>query len=846
MKKQFLLRTIFTVLLLFSLHQKVQASDLERKSILILNSYHSGFQWTDDQTKGILDSLSNTNVNYNISIEYMDWKRYPTEENLNNLYQRLKFKYATQQIDIILCTDDAAYSFALKHRQEIFSDAPIVFSGVNKKGVQVGNNDRNYTGVLEEIDPENTIKTALTINPSIKNIYLIYDNTESGLSTGQMCIDAAHKIDPLLKIFSLNTRSSTDIIALLSQIDQNSMILITTYFMDLDKTSINHQIFCEQISKASPVPVYHSYDFGLGNGIFGGSLATGKQQGEDAGNLAIRILNGEEADSIPIIDHKHNQYIFDYEAFEKYHISKELLPSDSNIIHKPFSFFETYHTMVITVLIIFVLLITYTIILLFYIKKITAVKLGLSESNKELTQLHEELSATEEELRAQVCEITQAHEQLEDYSTKLHHLAYHDMLTELHNRLYLYEEVGEKLNNSLHSGALYFFDIDNFKFVNDALGHNIGDELLKVISNRILPLVSENINLIRLGGDEFVFFVSNINNKEEAENFANKILDSFNQAFTINNNSLLIMVSIGIAMFPENGDDIDTLLRNADIAMYQVKNNGKNGYFFFNNQLKDKLMERVNLENYIKKALEQNEFQIFYQPQICIGSDEIDGVEALIRWNSPELGFLSPLKFISVAEETGYIKILGEWILRTACETMAKLNERMNSHFSISINISVIQFLQDNFVEMVIGILKKTSFSPELLELEITESVIIDSKELVTDKIKKLRDIGIKIAIDDFGTGYSSLSYLRNIPITTLKIDKIFVDDISDPSSNTEVTDTIIELGHKMNLTIVAEGVETKEQLVYLKENGCDKIQGYYYSKPLPITKLEEFIRGYK
>lgn len=845
MKKHLLFIMILFAWFLVPYQQKVQAFDSEIKNILVLNSYHSGFQWTDDQTDGIKNTLLKENPDYNISIEHMDWKRYPTNQNLKNIYKSLQDKYASQKIDVIIATDDAAFYFALENRGNIFSDAPVVFCGVNSTGLLQAEDESNYTGVLEEIYPEETMRAALKINPSIDTIYLIYDNTESGISTGELCQKAAYKVDSKLKVVSLNQISSSDIMNQLSKASQNSMILITTYFMDLDKAPINHQAFCQELSNVSHVPIYHLYDFGLNQGVFGGYLTTGMQQGMEAGKLANRILMGERADLIPILDIKNSRFTYDYLIGQKFDISDSKIPLESIVINKPFSFIETYRNLVIIVVFVILLLASFSAVLLFYIRKINKMKYKLAENNEELSQLYEELSATEEELRAQVTDITDAHEQLEDYSTKLHHLAYHDTLTGLYNRLYLYEEIGDMLKEDSYEGALYFIDLDNFKFVNDALGHNIGDELLIAISNRLLTLTSTNISLIRLGGDEFVFFASKIRSKEVAEHFAVKIINIFATNFDINENRLSVTVSIGIAMFPENGGSVDKLLRNSDMAMYKVKNNGKNGYYFFNNQLKEELMERINIEKNFKHALENMEFQIHYQPQIQIGSDDIDGFEALIRWYSKELGMLSPLKFITVAEETGFITLLGEWILKTACYAVANLNHKLNKSFNISVNISVIQLVQDDFVKVVKKVLKETSLSPELLELEITESVIMESQELVTEKIKILRNLGIKIAIDDFGTGYSSLSYLRNIPITTLKIDKLFVDDIGNPHSNTDVTDTIIDLGHKMNLTIVAEGVETKEQLTYLKENGCDKIQGYFYSKPLPIQELEQFINNY-
>ena len=838
--------TVLLMLLLFfttNSNLPVKAAVTEPKNVLIINSYHPGFDWTDDQTSGILSSLTSLDMEYNVSIEYLDWKQYPTEANISNAYNSMKLKYSSKKIDVIMCTDDAAFSFALKYRSEIFSDAPIVFSGVNSSGLAtIAKDQTNFTGVLEELNPESTIKVALNINPSIKNIYLVYDNTESGLSTGALCLNAAKNIDSSLNVISLNNMSSSEIIDSISKIDKNSMVLITTYFMDTDGNNVDHELFCEKLSNASPIPIFHLYDFSLNSGIFGGDLIMGKVQCEEASSLAIRILHGEQASSIAVTDKNANSYIFDYNILKKYNISKSDLPKESQFINTPFSFIDTYRTLVYTVLFIFLLLISFTIILLFHIRKIRVMRLNLLANNEELTQLYEELSATEEELRAQYVDVSEAQSQLVDYSSELHHLAYHDILTGLYNRLYLYEIVEKELTLNSCIGALFFIDLDNFKFVNDTLGHNLGDELLKSISVRLLKISSEKNALIRLGGDEFVFFSSNLKNKATAQNFANKISKYFIEPFNILGNILTVTVSIGIALCPDNGTTVDTLLRNADMAMFKVKNNGKNGFFFFNNILKDKLLDRVNIENNFKKALSHNEFQLYYQPQIIASTNTIDGFEALLRWNSPELGMLPPLKFISIAEETGFIKILGEWILKSACTYIKDLNKRKNKKYKISVNISVIQLLQDNFVDIVKQVLISSRLSPDLLELEITESIIMGSPELVVEKIKVLRHMGIRIALDDFGTGYSSLSYLRTIPITTLKIDKLFIDDISNPKSNTDVTDAIIDLGHKMNLSIVAEGVETEEQLQYLKKNNCDKIQGYLFSKPLPIAELEIMI----
>jgi EAL domain-containing protein (putative c-di-GMP-specific phosphodiesterase class I) len=278
------------------------------------------------------------------------------------------------------------------------------------------------------------------------------------------------------------------------------------------------------------------------------------------------------------------------------------------------------------------------------------------------------------------------------------------------------------------------------------------------------------------------------------------------------------------------------------MAMYKVKERGKNGFCFYNSLINDEIQARVNIEKYFKKALDNNEFVLHYQPQVNVKTKKIEAFEALVRWKSPELGLVSPLKFIHIAEETGFIVPLGEWILKTSCEFLKQINTVKSSDYKISVNISVMQLLQENFSDMVERVLSETGLSPTLLELEITESIIMESPDLIVAKLKLLRDKGISIALDDFGTGYSSLAYLRKIPITTLKIDKLFIDDISSAECNTALTDSIIDLGHKIGLTIVAEGVETNHQLEYLECNECDIIQGYLFSKPLPPEEIEKVL----
>jgi diguanylate cyclase (GGDEF)-like protein len=810
--------------------------------VLVLNSYQKGFAWTDDETTGITGKLKGSGINPDISIEYLDWKRYPSQANLDNMYKLLKYKYSNQKIDLIVSTDDEALNFALKNRSDIFSDAPIVFCGVNNESVgKIIDGYDKVTGIIEGIDPVNTIKVALATNPSLKNVYVIYDNSESGKSTGLLTINSIKKINTNLNILSLNNKTENEILDTVKQLNKNSIVLMTSYFVDNIGIPINFDSFFHNLCISSSVPVFGLYDFQIGLGAFGGSMVRGITQGDKAGQIALRIIQGTDASSIPISYEKTSQNIYDFNQLKRFNISKYILPKDSIIINKQFSFVETYWPLVYSALGTFILLILFIIFLFININRMKKMKKTLEANNKQLTILNGELALADEKMRFQFHE-------LKDYQTKLHFLAYHDALTGLYNRLYLYENIEIQLIKLKCMGgmsAVLFIDADNLKFVNDTMGHSFGDKLLVQISKRLASFIDHDSILFRFGGDEFIVYLKNIKNKDEVKNYAIKILEGFNDPFNIDNNILNITASIGISIFPNDATSIDKLLRSADMAMYKVKQNGRNGFYFFNSTINEEIQERVDIEKHFKNAMNNNEFEIYYQPQINGKTKKVEEFEALARWNSKTIGTVSPSKFIHIAEETGFIIVLGEWILKTACKFIKDLNYKKSTNYKIAVNISITQLLQDNFKDTVMKILYETGLSPSLLELEITESIIMESPDIIIEKLRFFRENDIGIALDDFGTGYSSLAYLRKIPLTTLKIDKSFIDDISSVNSNIAITDSIIDLGHKLGINIVAEGVETKEQLEYLVKNSCDKIQGYFYSKPMPTEEIEKFLHTF-
>lgn len=429
---------------------------------------------------------------------------------------------------------------------------------------------------------------------------------------------------------------------------------------------------------------------------------------------------------------------------------------------------------------------------------------------------------------------------------KIHDLAYYDSVTGLPNRVMLSQIVTERIQNgddNKSKFSMVFIDLDNFKFVNDSYGHPVGDELLVEVGNRLREINNDKIMSFRLGGDEFIILLEDIDNKEKVEPHLKYLHKVLSRPFFINGHMFHVSHSSGVVFYPENGNSFEELLKNADTAMYKSKELGKGTNSFYHAKMGEATIAKAQIEADLYRAIENNEFELYYQPIVNIAGGKIKGCEALIRWIHPQKGMVLPVEFISIAEENGTIIEIGKWVFESACKYAKKMYCSGYTDFYVSINISPRQLLQDEFTNFVFNTIKRVGVAPELLVIEITESVLIESMDSAINKLKELKDNNIKIALDDFGCGYSSLTYLKMLPINIVKIDRSFIMDIQSEDDTKNMTNIIILMARQLGLNVIAEGVEFKYQLNYLKKHGCDMFQGYLISKPVPAEEVINLIK---
>ena len=430
---------------------------------------------------------------------------------------------------------------------------------------------------------------------------------------------------------------------------------------------------------------------------------------------------------------------------------------------------------------------------------------------------------------------------------RIQFLAYYDALTGLPNRTLLQDRLAKALADARRQPdkvAILFLDLDKFKDINDSLGHSVGDLLLQEVAERLKRFAREQDTMARLGSDEFLIMLTHIKDLHDAAVAAERIMDRMTAEFVVQGHSLNVSCTIGISMFPENGVDCDTLVKNADAAMYSAKADGRNNFRFFTEEMNTQAVERLAVESSLRSALAKNQLFVMYQPQMDIASGKIIGLEALARWQHPKLGLVPPDKFIPIAENSGLIIPIGEWVLRTVCRQAKKWQDEGLPAVSVAVNVSAVQFRQRGFCQLIRSVLQDSGLDPQYLELELTGSLLLANAEVTLSVLKELKSMGITLAIDDFGTGYSSFGYLKQFRVSKLKIDCLFIRDVAVNPDDAAITTAIIGMAKSLHLKVIAEGVENEAQMSFLRAHLCDEIQGYYFSKPLTVDKVADTLRG--
>jgi diguanylate cyclase (GGDEF)-like protein len=734
-----------------------------------------------------MQRLETLNREYLVYTEYLDWKRSPTQKNLDIMYDLCRNKYEGKKIDLIITTDDEALRFALEHRKALFSDAPIVFGGVYRESAATMLQGRNrVTGAYQDMNIEATIKCAVRINPKINRAYVLNEETVTGMQTEELSRRAIARLLPNIPIYSLSDHTLEEIEAIVPTLDQNSLFIIGSYSIEKNGLTFTTEKLVARISKVSSVPVYPIFAHTFGGGAIGGVMISGILHGENAGTLAVRYLDGESFDTLSPIGESSYVTAFDYSALKRFGIPLWSLPKGAKIINRDPPFFIRYKAESLFIVAIFILLVGAVQMLLL-----------LNRQSRDL--------------------------------------ALTDQLTGLPNRSAVLR-IAERMIRSTerwNKCGVMFIDIDNFKFINDTFGHETGDQVLLYVSETLRSILTDNMKIARFGGDEFLIILENTS-YDRIEAFAQYLHATLANKAVISGAELYLTISSGISVYPDHGLHFSELYKNADAAMFKAKSAGKTRFMFYNNSMYQELKRRMDLEAAMHTAIANGEFSVIYQPKINLRNGYLDSVETLVRWTSPKEGSVSPTEFIPIAEDNGQIVEIGLFVMRSAARFVKKASAFHEGDFTVSVNVSVRQLNSPGFLRELIDIVRDEGVEPNQLSLEITESILIESVREIAETLKILREAGFGLSLDDFGKGYSSLTYLRRLPVNEVKMDKAFIDDMFEDERSRSFTISIIRICHDLSLKVVAEGVETREQVDFLLAHGCDFIQGYYFSKPEP------------
>lgn len=787
-RKQILiaLTVLLTGMLLFPVYAKESFQD--KPNVLFISSYNLSFPTIPLQIKGIQSVL--TEEKADLDFEFMDTKRFSSEADLQLFYQILHNKLSKlPSYDAVILGDDAALLFALQYQDSLFQNIPMVFLGINNMELARTSGDSPFiTGIVEATSQNANIELAIRLRPQAKELIAVVDNTLTGQGDQSQFLKATEKF-PAMKTRFINSSKLTqsELIQELESINPDSIVFFLTMFEDKDGHSYTIRQGAQFLAQHVPAPVFRMSVGGVEDGLLGGILFAYDTSGEMAANMVEQILDGVPAASIPVVMDSPSYGYFDQTVLEKYNLDASLLPENSIIINQEPGFLQKNHTFILC--------------------------LGISAGI------------------VLICFLVLT---WNDYRRRS--LLDHDQVTGLYSRLWMTRHLSFLINRH-QKFAVYMLDFDNFKWINDSLGHVYGDEVLRQVADRLKKFDSSVVLSARFGGDEF-FGIIHAEELEPTRYLAGRILSVFDKPFLIREQAIQVYASMGIARYPQDGDSSDALIANADMAMYTVKNAGKNAFLFFEKGMQDALHRQTEVSTLLRDALENNGFCLVYQPQVDAKDGHLIGFEALLRLKN---GKSFPDEFIPVAEQEGHIIEIGRLVADMALSQIADWRQTGYVPVPVSINFSNVQIRDREFPEYVFQRLLHYDIAPELLEVEITESTFLTQDEDAGLYMARLTRSGIRLTLDDFGSGYSAIRYFRFVNLQRLKLDKSLLAEYHQ-NHDLKMLSGIIHMSHDMGLEVIAEGVETEEEVHLLRDLSCDYIQGYYYGRPMSPENAAEYM----
>ena len=834
----------FLVSILFGLGFNIHANAEAPARVLYISSYSYSYDSVPKQIDGMKSVLDKAYVNYDI--EFMDTKRFNSPKNYENYYDFLSYRLSSMKpYDVIIVADDNALQFIMDYEDRLIKDVPVVFLGINDiERVLKTEAKPNYTGIYEEISIKENVDLARDLQPDLEGIIAIYDNTRTGIGEYNAFLEVSKQY-PDIQFSGINYSevTSTEFERRVKDLNYSHALIFLSMAQNNMQQVITLDESIKEIKEKTEAVVYTPTLGGQGKGFLGGYSVSYFEHGRLAAQMALEIINGKRPEDIPVIKESPNQYIIDYKVFTEHNFDKNALPKETILVHAPEPFINSVRWLLLPALItIFVLMLISALMFVDNRRKhLTAI--DLQEKNDELTGLYEELTAQEEELRAQYDELEKHRQVVMQSQKKYKELAYTDVLTGLNNRIYLYEVLEREFQKDKKSGYLLFIDLDNFKYINDSFGHILGDKVLRIIGNRLRDIMGKDTIVIRIGGDEFVVVHFRDEDMIEQQDFLTNVNQCIEEIITVDKQEIYASGSIGIVAFPEHGKTAEELIRKADIAMYKAKENGKGQAIYYGEFMDANVANLMEIQNNIRFAIERDQFELYLQPQISAKNHSLVSFEGLIRWNVPGNGIISPCDFIPVAEQLGLIHRIGGWVYKRAFYSIQCIEKELGTTLKVAVNVSAMEITRPHFSREFIELLEEAQIQPYKLIIELTESVFLEATQEHINTLKWLQSLGIEIHLDDFGTGYSSLNYLRLLPIDVVKVDKDFIKDITINEKQADLTKNLIHIIHNLGKRVIAEGVETKEQLEMLKSMDCDIIQGYYFAKPMPLEDALDFAK---